>query len=401
MPDFAFTARDLTGQKVTGLITAASDREVLSVLEGRALFPVEIKAGKAAIAPGASLRVKGQTMAIVYSQLASLLRSGVPLLRALAVLREQTSNKNLKVILEDVGRRVEDGASLGESMARYPRAFNEMAVNMVRAGAEGGFLEDALERVASFTEMAEDLKGRTVSAMAYPLILGAVGTTVVTVLVVFFVPKFAVMFERLRERGELPWVTDLLLGVSDLGQNYGLFLLAGLVALGTWLYFQIQTPEGGLKYDWVKIKLPLAGPIFLAFAVARFCRVLGTLLHNGVPILKALEISRDAAGNKVLSRAIADASENISSGQSLARPLASSGHFPKMVVEMISVAEESNTLDKVLVELADGLEKRTTRQLDLMVRLLEPLMLVILAGVILVVVIALLVPVIKMSQTLG
>ncbi|MGI8979173.1 MAG: type II secretion system F family protein [Pirellulaceae bacterium] len=401
MPDFAFTARDLTGQKITGLISATSDREVLSVLEGRSLFPVEIKAGKAAIAPGASLRVKGQTMAIVYSQLASLLRSGVPLLRSLTVLREQTSNKNLKVILEDVGRRVEDGTALGEAMARYPRAFNEMAVNMVRAGAEGGFLEDALDRVASFTETAEDLKGRTVSAMAYPMILGAVGTTVVTVLVVFFVPKFAVMFERLRDRGELPWVTDWLLAVSDMGQRYGLFILGGLAALITWLYFRVQTPEGRQKYDWVKIKLPLAGPIFLAFAVARFCRVLGTLLRNGVPILKALEISREAAGNKVLSQAIADASENISSGQSLARPLAASGHFPKMVVEMISVAEESNTLDKVLVELADGLEKRTTRQLDLLVRLLEPMMLVVLAGVILVVVIALLVPVIKMSQSLG
>ena len=173
MPDFAFTARDLTGQKITGLISATSDREVLSVLEGRSLFPVEIKAGKTAIAPGASLRVKGQTMALVFSQLASLLRSGVPLLRSLTVLREQTSNKNLKVILEDVGRRVEDGTALGEAMARYPRAFNEMAVNMVRAGAEGGFLEDALDRVAHFTETAEDLKGRTVSAMAYPIILGA------------------------------------------------------------------------------------------------------------------------------------------------------------------------------------------------------------------------------------
>ena len=401
MPDFAFTARDLTGQKITGLISATSDREVLSVLEGRSLFPVEIKAGKTAIAPGASLRVKGQTMALVFSQLASLLRSGVPLLRSLTVLREQTSNKNLKVILEDVGRRVEDGTALGEAMARFPRTFSEMAVNMVRAGAEGGFLEDALERVAIFTETAEDLKGRTLSAMAYPMILGVVGTTVVTVLIVFFVPKFAIMFERLRDRGELPWVTDWLLAVSDIGQRYGLFIVAGLAALGTWLYFQVQTPAGRRRFDWVKIKLPLAGPIFLSFAVARFCRILGTLLHNGVPILKALEISREAAGNKVLSEAIAEASENISSGQSLARPLAASGHFPKMVVEMISVAEESNTLDKVLVELADGLEKRTTRQLDLMVRLLEPLMLVILAGVILVVVIALLVPVIKMSQTLG
>jgi general secretion pathway protein F/type IV pilus assembly protein PilC len=387
MPDFAFTARDLTGQKITGQITATSDREVLSVLEGRSLFPVEIKAGKVAIAPGANLRVKGQTMATLYSQLAALLRSGVPLLRSLTVLREQTSNRNLKVILEDVAHRVEDGNSLGESMARYPRAFSEMAVNMVRAGAEGGFLEDALERVATFTETAEDLKGKTVSAMAYPIILGTVGTTVVTILIVFFVPKFAIMFERLRDRGELPAVTDWLLWVSDMGRHYGIFILAGLAGLITWLYYQVQKPAGRLKADWLKIKVPLAGPIFQSFAVARFCRVLGTLLHNGVPILKALDISREAAGNKVLSQAIADASENISSGQSLAKPLASSGHFPKIVVEMISVAEESNTLDKVLVELADGLEKRTTRQLDLMV--------------ILVVVIALLVPVIKMSQTLG
>jgi len=285
-------------------------------------------------------------------------------------------------------------------MARYPRAFNEMAVNMVRAGAEGGFLEDALERVASFTEMQEDLKGRTASAMAYPMVLAVAGTTVVSVLIVFFVPKFAVIFERLRERGELPFVTDWLLWFSETLRFHGWWIALLLAGVGTWLYFQWQTPAGRFRADWLKIKLPLAGPIFLSFAVSRFCRVLGTLLQNGVPILKSLEISRDAAGNKVLARAIADATENISSGQSLARPLAANGHFPKMVVEMIAVAEESNTLDKVLVQMADGLERRTTRQLDLMVRLLEPLMLLVLAFIILIVVIALLVPVIKMSQTL-
>jgi general secretion pathway protein F/type IV pilus assembly protein PilC len=275
-----------------------------------------------------------------------------------------------------------------------------MAVNMVRAGAEGGFLEDALERVASFTEMQEDLKGRTASAMAYPCVLAVAGTTVVTVLVVFFVPKFAVIFARLRERGELPFVTDWLLWFSDTLRYHGWWILLLVAGVGTWLYFQWQTPAGRRRADWIKIKLPMAGPIFLSFAVSRFCRVLGTLLQNGVPILKSLEISREATGNKVLAQAIADASENISSGQSLARPLAASGHFPKMVVEMIAVAEESNTLDKVLVQMADGLERRTTRQLDLMVRLLEPVMLLILAVIILIVVIALLVPVIKMSQTL-
>jgi type II secretory pathway component PulF len=386
---------------VTGSLSANTEREVIGILSGRSLFPIEVTADKSATAPGANLRVRGQAMATVYSQLAALLRSGVPLLRSLAVLREQTSNKKLKAVLAEVHHRVEEGTTLADAMARFPRAFSEMAVNMVRAGAEGGFLEDALERVASFTEQSEDLKGRTVSAMVYPVLLGAAGTIVVTVLIVFFVPKFAVMFERLRERGELPWATDMLLWVSDTTRAYGWIFLLAAIAAGLWVSLKLKTPEGRRMSDLFKIKIPVAGPIFLSFAVARFCRVLGTLLKNGVPILKALEISRDASGNRVLSDAIAEASENISSGQSLAGPLASSGHFPKMVVEMIAVAEESNKLDTVLVGLADDLEKRTTRQLDLMVRLLEPLMLILLAAVVLLVVIALLVPVIKMSSTLG
>ncbi|HUE74478.1 MAG TPA: type II secretion system F family protein [Pirellulaceae bacterium] len=399
MPDFAYIARDATGQKITGTLSAATDREVLSVLATRSLFPVQVTAERSASA-SSSLRVKGLLMATLYAQLAALLKSGVPLLRSLAVLKDQSSNKNLKLILDDVHHRVEDGTALGDAMARYPRAFNEMAVNMVRAGAEGGFLEDALERVASFTETQEDLKGRTVSAMAYPCVLAVAGMTVVTVLIVFFVPQFAVMFDRLRERGELPFLTDWLLWFSDTLRNQGWWIALLAIGAGVWVYYQLKTDAGRRRADWLRIKMPMAGPIFLSFAVARFCRVLGTLLKNGVPILKALEISREAAGNKILAQAIADASENISSGQSLARPLAASGHFPKMVVEMIAVAEESNTLDKVLVEMADGLERRTTRQLDLLVRLLEPVMLLVLAIIILFVVIALLVPVIKMSQAL-
>src|SRR5205085_12125525 len=196
MPDYAYTARDATGQKVSGTLSAATEREVLGILSGRSLFPVQVSTSKAMSAPGANLRVRGQVMATVYSQLAALLRGGVPMLKSLAVLREQSSNKNLKAILDEVYHRVEDGSTLGDAMFRFPRAFSEMAVNMVRAGGEGGFLEDALERVASFTEQQEDLKGRTVSAMVYPILLGAAGTIVVTGLIVFFVPKFAVMFQQ-------------------------------------------------------------------------------------------------------------------------------------------------------------------------------------------------------------
>src|SRR5438874_3248718 len=259
MPDYAYIARDSTGQKVSGSLSAATEREVINILSGRSLFPVEVKASKAIVAPGANLRVRGQVMATVYSQMAALLRGGVPMLRSLAVLREQSSNKNLKAILDEVYHRVEDGSTLADAMARFPRAFSEMAINMVRAGGEGGFLEDALDRVASFTEQQEDLKGRTISAMVYPLLLGSAGTIVVTVLVVFFVPKFAVMFERLRERGELPWATELLLWISESARSpiVVFLILPAIIAVGAFLYLRLQTPEGRRSADYVRIKVPM------------------------------------------------------------------------------------------------------------------------------------------------
>jgi general secretion pathway protein F/type IV pilus assembly protein PilC len=306
----------------------------------------------------------------------------------------------LKEVLDDVYRRVEDGASLADGMARYPRVFNELAVHMVKAGGEGGFLEEALDRVAQFTEQAEDLKSRTVGALAYPVFLATVGTMVVTILIVFFVPKFATIFDSLRSRGELPALTDGLLWLSETIRDWGLVILVIALVVGFLLRARLTTEAGRRTADLIKLKLPLLGGIFQNLAVARFCRVLGTMLRNGVPILKSLEVSRDAAGNRILSEAIGKASENISSGQALAAPLAASGHFPITVVEMISVAEESNTLDTVLVEIADGLERRTQRRLELAVRLIEPIMLLLLAGVVLAVVLALLMPIIKMSATM-
>lgn len=399
MPDFTYIARDAHGQKVTGSLMAASQREALTQLAARALFPIEVAAEKKTQAAFTfRRRVSGQLVATTYAQLASLLRSGVPLLRSLAVLRDQSSHTGLKDVLQDVHSRVEEGQSLGEALARHPKIFNEMAVNMVRAGGEGGFLEEALDRVATFTEQQEDLKARTIGALAYPVFLTTVGTLVIGGLLIFLVPNFEIMFARLRERGELPWLTDWLLGLSKWLQAW--WWVLAIVALVVFIYLRVQvaTDQGRRVFDRFKLKVPMAGKIYLNLAVARFCRVLGTMLRNGVPILKSLEISREAAGNRVLSDAIHEASENVTSGESLSRPLAASGHFPPNVVEMISVAEESNSLDTVLTEIADGLERRTQRQLDLMVRLLEPIMLLILAGVVLMVVIALLLPVLKMGM---
>ena len=405
MPIFAYTARDMTGKSVSGTIEAGNEREVSLTLSERSLFPVNVTdvtkgGGFASLTSGRRKKVKGQTMAVFYSQLASLLRSGVPMIRSLQVLAEQSSEPVLGDVLKDIRGRVEEGETLGQAMARYPGVFSDMGVNMVRAGTEGGFLEDALERVGVFTELQEDLKGRTVSAMAYPVFLFSVGTVVISALLVFFVPKFEMLFDRLRDKGEMPQMTEALLAFSNMLQSYGWILLALIAAAVVALRIQLQTEAGKEWADRAKLKIPVLGGILMNLAVARFCRVLGTLLGNGVPILKSLEISRTATGNRLLSRSIADASENIRSGESLATPLRASGYFPISVVEMISVGEESNSLDQVLPDIADSLEKRTFRRLDLFVRLLEPVMLLVMAILVLGVVMALLVPVLKSSTSL-
>jgi general secretion pathway protein F/type IV pilus assembly protein PilC len=207
-------------------------------------------------------RVKGQLLATTFSQMASLLRSGVPLLRTLKILEDQSSNVKLSATLEDVHHRVEDGATLGDAMARHEVVFGELAVSMIRAGGEGGFLEDALERVAAFTEQQEDLKSRTTGAMAYPVFLAAVGSIVLSGLMIFFVPNFAPIFDDLRKEGELPAMTDYLLITSDFFSNYWYLLLAALVFGFLFLRQYVKTKEGRYRMDFLKLKTPMVGGIF-------------------------------------------------------------------------------------------------------------------------------------------
>lgn len=402
MPEFAYTARNMTGELISGTMSANSERDVISSLSNQSLFPVKVSSkdeNANAISFGGG-RVSDQKIAVFYEQLSTLMANGVPMLRSLKILEEQTQIAKFKAALGDVISQIEDGETLSDSFARHPKIFSEIAVNMSRAGAEGGFLEDALDRVSKFTEQQAELKSRTVGALIYPAVLATIGSVVVAVLMIFFVPKFASMFETLRAKGSLPWITEWLLGFSELIQSWGLLIFGICFVLFIIVRVQLNTEAGRQFSDRFKLKIPLFGPIFLNLAVSRFCRVLGTLLKNGVPILKGLEISSDAAGNRVLSKAISDATENISAGESLSVPLAASGHFPRNVTEMISVAEESNSLDDVLVNISEGLEKQTVRRLDLMVKLVEPLMLMVMAAIVLVVVVALLLPIMQMGSAM-
>jgi general secretion pathway protein F/type IV pilus assembly protein PilC len=400
MPDFAYVARDLTGRRVEGTLAATTEREVIASLSAKDLFPLKVASADGRTGTVRSPRIKPRIMAATYSQISSLLSSGVPLLRSLEVVKEQTPHKNLKIVLDDIYNRVEEGSTLADAMLRHPRAFGELATSIVRAGGEGGFLEEALDRLARFTEQQDELKSRVMGALAYPAILAILGIGVVNVLIIFFVPKFQTLFSRLEARGELPFVTTALLWLSDFMQRYGVFVVIGLVIVGMLVRNKLRTDEGRMWLDRWRLKFPVASGIYLSLAVSRFCRVLGTLLGGGVPIVRSLEISADSTGNRVLSTAVRDAAENISAGEALATPLRECGQFPADVVEMISVGEQSNNLEKVLPHIADTLERDTWRRLDLFVRLLEPLMLMILAGIVLVVVIALLVPVLKMSTAM-
>ena len=404
MPEFTYTARTLTGEDVAGTLTAGSKREILAALAEKSLFPVHVACREPAKPrwQGRKKRIKAQLIAMNLTQMADLLQNGVPLLSALEILAQQATHPSLHEILVDVRDQVAEGTPLDQAMARHPRVFGELTVSMVRAGSEGAFLEDALKRTSDFLELQEELKGRMVSAMSYPAFLAVAGFCVTVFLIVFFVPKFAELFARLEQQGGgLPAATVALLALSDGLTRYGVFLLIAAGAAVAWAQRWAATERGRLLVDRWKLKIPIAGNIFMGFAVSRFCRVLGTLLKNGVPLLKALEISSDSAGNRVLAQAIRASAENISSGETLSRPLADCGLIPRPVMAMITIAEESNNLDDVLINIADGIDRNVGRQLDMMIRLVEPAMLLVMGGVILFVLVALLLPVFEMSTTMG
>lgn len=403
MPQYAYTARNAKGDDVVGTMTAGSRREMLAALADRALFPIRIEDATPSRSWTAfQSKIKASLIASTLSQLADLLQNGVPLLRALDVLADQAAHPGLAEILKGVRNQVAEGTSLDAAMAEHPKVFGELAVSMVRAGSEGAFLEDALKRTADFLELQEELKGRIIGAMFYPAFLAIVGTIVTITLIVFFVPKFSELFARLeQDGGGLPFATVVLLGLSDFLGRFGLPVLVALGALGLWLKKAARRPHVREWIDRWKLKVPVLGNIFLGSAVSRFCRVLGTLLHNGVPLLRSLEISSASTGNLMLAKAIRASAENISSGATLAEPLAACGLFPRSVMAMIAIAEQSNNLDNVLVNIADGIDRKTARQLDTMVRLVEPVMLLVMGTLIGLVMVALLLPVFDMSSAMG
>ncbi len=402
MPDFTYVALGAAGDRSTGTLTAGSERDAAALLDARGLFPIEVAPVKSAAAPGRfGGGVSGKHLATFYAQLADLLHAGVPLLRALELLERQTPNKRLGGALREVRLKVADGTGLAQAMAQHPNVFDELGVSMVRAGQEGGFLEDVLKRTADFVEHQNDLKSKVIGSLAYPTFLAVAGFVVLNALILFVVPTFEGVFEKQKQAGTLPALTQYLLAVSHFGQSWP-GILTAIAGFGFFVAFVRWCRGAGRTWaDGMRLRLPLLGNVFLALALSRFTRILGTMLHNGIPILRALAIAKDSTGNRVLSEAIAKSAENITAGQRLADPLRRSKYFPADVVEMIAIAEEANSLEKVLIDIADGLERRTARNLDVAVKLLEPVMLLVMAAAVLMVVAGLLLPIFNMGNTIS
>ncbi|MDP4624158.1 MAG: type II secretion system F family protein [Akkermansiaceae bacterium] len=427
MANFNYTALDAKGEQTEGTVAAASEAEAVQNLRSKGLYTTQIfeegkgkpAAGKKAVAKKSSAKGKGLNMSIgkaktsikpkvlmVFTrQLATLIDSGLPLLRSLTVLGKQEPNPALKTTIDALADSVQGGSTFSESLAQHPKIFNKLFVNMVKAGELGGVLEVVLNRLAEYQEKAQKLKNKIVSAMVYPAIVMFIAVAIMVFLMVVIVPKFKQMFAD--SDSELPLISQIVFGFSEfcLALTFGipnvvwLFIVAAVAYAG---FNAMGKSKGGrMIIDKLKLHLPIFGDIQRKSAVSRFARTLGTLVTSGVPILQALNITRDTAGNVVISEAISKVHEAVKEGESIVTPLSSSGVFPNMVISMVDVGEETGQLPEMLLKVADVYDDEVDNAVTALTSILEPIMIVVLALVVGAIVFALFLPLIKMITTMS
>ncbi|MBU6385838.1 MAG: type II secretion system F family protein [Planctomycetes bacterium] len=405
MAEFAYTAKSSTGEKLSGMIAAASRAEAMQKLRAQSMFPMSVQDAAPAnksFSIQLPVRVKKEQVADFCAQLADLLTNGVPMLESLKILGEATENPKLQATCMAIHDAVSQGDTLDAAMSKHPTIFSELTLSMIRAGQEGAFLEESLQRTSHFLRKQDEMRSKIIGALTYPMILGIVGTIIVAAMVVFLVPKFQPFFDRLEQNGTgLPAITIVLLGASKVLMNYGLIVILAVGGIVFGILRWIKTQSGRRMIDKIKLKTPIVGDIFHDAAVSRACRVLGTMLKNGVPLLRSLRISSESTGNVLLAEAMLKSADNVTAGDTLSKPLAASGLIPPQVMAMIRIAEESNTLDEVLVKIADRIDGRIERKLEVMVRMIEPMMLIFIGGMVMFVIVGVLLPVFDLNSSIG
>src|ERR1035437_6269602 len=421
MPKYSYVAMDSRGRETKGTIEVANQNEAIGRVKEMGLFPTKIveveknrekgakKAKPAARAggkkggininikiPGLTGRVKPKVLTTFTRQLATLVDAGLPLLRGLRVLEKQERNPTLKGIIAELAVGIEGGSTFSEALAQHPKVFNRLYVNMVKAGELGGVLEVVLTRLAEFMEKAQKIKGKVKAALFYPVAVMVVAVGILILLMTMVVPKFKEVFANMLEGDTMTGFTLFVLAVSDMIKNHILETIGVIIALVIAFMLFVRTQFGRRVTDQVKLKMPALGPVISKVAISRFTRTLGTLISSGVPILQALTIVKETAGNFIICNAVSAVHESVKEGETITAPLEASGVFPPMVVSMVDVGEQTGALPEMLLKIADNYDEEVDNAVAAMTSLLEPIMIVFLALIVGSIVIAMFLPLIKM-----
>jgi type IV pilus assembly protein PilC len=432
MPKYSYVAMDAHGKETKGTLEVASQNEAIGRVKEMGLFPTKIvevdktkekeKAGDKKSKPAAKGKAKGKgkkggvninikipgfsgvkpkVLTTFTRQLATLVDAGLPLLRGLRVLEKQERNATLKGIIGELALSIEGGSTFSEGLAQHPKVFNRLFVNMVKAGELGGVLEVVLNRLSEFMEKAQKIKGKVIAAMFYPIAVLVVATAILMILMVKVIPSFKSVFEGMLEGAQLPAFTRLVLGISDMVKDHILWTLAIVVVFVILFQLFVRTKFGRLVWDKTKLKMPVIGPVISKVAISRFTRTLGTLVSSGVPILQALTIVKETAGNVVVSNAVNSIHESVKEGETITAPLEASGIFPPMVISMVDVGEQTGALPEMLLKIADNYDDEVDNAVAAMTSLLEPIMIVFLAVIVGSIVIAMFLPLIDLMNRVG
>ncbi|MBN1805907.1 MAG: type II secretion system F family protein [Sedimentisphaerales bacterium] len=400
MATFAYKAIDLDGKQVSDKIVAPDRTVAIEQLFGKNLNPVSVEKLEEGQPGGLFSRIGGVSRREINAftrQLANLLAAGVPMSRALSILSREATRMGPKKLWAVIHDQVSGGMSLGDSLNLHPRIFSPIYVAMVRAGETGGFLDLVLEQIATFRDRESDLKGKIKGALVYPIILAVLAAGIIVFLLTFFIPRFSQMFAEFG--GSLPALTRYIVAASGILVRYWIAFVLGIVLLIFAIQRMMSKEEGRRTLENMVLRLPMFGTGMARFALVRFCRMLGTLVGSGVPLIASLRVAKEAIGNQVLADTVSNSIENVQKGHPLARSLETCRLlFPAAVIEMISVAEESGRLDKELTRLATAYEEELDRNLKMMVALIEPALLFLMAVLVGTVVIGMLLPIFSLQE---
>ncbi|MDP8260664.1 MAG: type II secretion system F family protein [Candidatus Gygaella obscura] len=399
MPQFKYYSKDKKGASVNGILEAENKNVVIEELRRRQLTIITLKEVKKAFSFGGKKKVSSDDLVIFSRQLATMVNSGIPLVQSLDILGEQLDNKQFRSIIMTIRDDIQTGLSLSGAFAKHPSVFSTLYINMVKAGETSGMLDEILDRLAIYLEKSNSLKKKIMAAMIYPALVFSMAIIITSGLLIFVVPQFKSIFSSFG--GKLPLPTVILIAISDNFAKIIPSLIVLIIITAVVFSRVIKTPKGRFKFDQFKLKVFIFGKMFQMVAVSRFSRTLSTLVRSGVSILTALDIVSKTTGNKVIEQALDNVGANIKEGKSIALPLAEAKVFPPMVVRMISVGEQSGELEKMLTKISDFYDEQVDIAVSGLSSVIEPVIIIFLGLVIGSIVIAIFLPILKMSSLVG